>query len=278
MRTHSPRDPSAVLLLRTSVLLLLFAVACAPGERTLAPGDEHLHGARHNLSAVDDSVYRWSDPAAWPDGQLPTAGANVLIPAGRHMLLDTTPPAVRQITIAGTLEFADDQDLALSARAINVQGALVIGTAAHRYQHRAVITLTGTAAEDAPFGAGAKGIIVTGGTIELHGAPVVSWTRLGAHSRAGESTIELEREAAWHSGDRIALQKREGARRVCSGPGRARENAEHHPAPSLETEGADCPAEKSSIGIEGPTCRRAGYPWPKCAGWNLRTRDESGRH
>ena len=205
MRTHSPRDRSAVLLLRTSVLLLLFAVACAPGERTLAPGDEHLHGARHNLSAVDDSVYRWSDPAAWPDGQLPTAGANVLIPAGRHMLLDTTPPAVRQITIAGTLEFADDQDLALSARAIDVQGALVIGSAAHRHEHRAVITLLGTAAEDAQFGAGAKGIIVTGGTLELHGAQVLSWTRLSAHARAGESTIELEREPAWHRGDRIAI-------------------------------------------------------------------------
>ncbi len=205
MRAHSPRDPSAVHLLRTSVLLLLFAVACAPGERALAPADEHQHSARHNLSTDEDSVYRWSDPAAWPDGQLPAAGANVLIPAGRHVLLDTTPPAVRQITIAGTLEFADDQDLALSARAIDVQGTLVIGSGAHRHQHHAVITLLGTAPEDAPLGAGAKGIIVTGGTLELHGASVVSWTRLGAHARAGESTIELEREPSWRAGDRIAI-------------------------------------------------------------------------
>jgi len=194
-----------VQLLRTSLALLLFAVACAPGEHTLAPADEHQHAARHNLGTVEDSVYRWSNPASWPDNLLPTAGADVVIPAGRHILLDTTPPAVRQITIAGTLEFSDEQDLALSARAIDVQGTLVIGTVAHRHQHRAVITMLGTATENARFGAGAKGIIVTGGSLELHGAPVVSWTRLGAHARAGASTIELERKPSWHAGDRIAL-------------------------------------------------------------------------
>lgn len=205
VRAHSPCDPAAVQLLRTSVLLLLFAGACVPGERTLAPGDEHQHAARHNLSTDDDSVYRWSDPSSWPDGVVPAPGANVVIPLGRHLLLDTTPPAVRQITIAGTLEFADDQDLTLAARAIDVQGKLVIGASDRRHRHRAVITLLGTATEDAPFGAGAKGIIVTGGTIELHGARVLPWTRLGAHARAGESTIELERESSWRAGDRIAI-------------------------------------------------------------------------
>lgn len=194
-----------MLLLRVSRLLLVCAAACAPGERTFAPGGEYSHGLRSNLTTVDNSVYRWSDPAAWPDGQLPKAGANVLIPAGRHVLLDTTPPAVRQITITGILEFSDNRDLALSAQAIDVQGMLVIGTAAHRHQHRAVITLLGTAADNAQFGAGAKGIIVTGGTVELHGTQVVSWTRLNAHARAGESTIQLEREPAWHRGDRIAI-------------------------------------------------------------------------
>ncbi len=193
------------MLLRTPGLLLVIAVACAPGERTLAPGDDHQHSTRHNLSTDGDSVYRWSDPASWPDGHVPAAGMDVLIPAGRRFVLDTSPPVVRQLTIAGTLEFADDRDLELRAQAINVEGALVIGTEARRHLHRAVITLVGTAMDNAPFGAGAKGIIVTGGTLDLHGAPVQSWTRLAQHARVGESVIELDEKTEWRVGDRIAL-------------------------------------------------------------------------
>ncbi len=167
--------------------------------------DAHDHALRHNLGVTGDSVYRWSDPATWPDGQVPDSGANVTIPLGRRVLLDISPPPVRQITIAGLLEFVDGSDLALSARAIDVQGALIIGSTASRFRHQATITLMGTAGDEAAFGAGAKGIVVTGGTIELHGAAVQGWTRLGAHARAGDARLTLERETNWHAGDKIAI-------------------------------------------------------------------------
>ncbi len=203
----SSRCQTVVLLSRAARGLLLLSVvsACAPGDRVLAPADVHRHDLRYNLTTRDDSVYRWSDPSAWPAGVVPRAGDDAIIPAGRRILLDTTPPALRRIAVLGTLSFDDTHDLELSARTIDVLGMLEIGTAKRRFAHRAVITLTGSASEQQEFGAGGKGIIVAGGTLELHGARVVSWTRLGAHAPSGSSTIELEREVSWRVGDHIAI-------------------------------------------------------------------------
>src|SRR5689334_22836436 len=35
---------------------------------------------------------RWSDAANWPDGKVPTAGADVVIAKGTDLLLDVSPP------------------------------------------------------------------------------------------------------------------------------------------------------------------------------------------
>ncbi len=178
-----------------------------PADRSLAPTQdhEHAHAPRHNLTANADSVYRWSDPEMWPNAELPISGTDVVIPAGRHVLLDMPSVRVRQLTIAGTLEFSDAQDIALDANAILVQGALVVGSAGARYTHRAVITLNGTAAENARFGAGAKGISVVGGALELHGTSVRSWTKLAQHAPSGATLLTLNEPSAWKAGDQIAV-------------------------------------------------------------------------
>ncbi len=62
-------------------------------------------------------------------------------PGGSAQSCSIPRPAVRQITIAGTLEFADNQDLTLAARAIDVQGALVIGSVALRHADRTIVAL-----------------------------------------------------------------------------------------------------------------------------------------
>src|SRR4249920_702495 len=49
---------------------------------------------------------RWSDPATWPDRQVPRAGDKVTIAAGKDVVLDVSPPALNGLTIDGKLSFA----------------------------------------------------------------------------------------------------------------------------------------------------------------------------
>src|SRR5215469_13778529 len=47
---------------------------------------------------------KWSNPVTW-NGHLPAAGGDVTIPAGKTVLLDVSPPALKSLTIQGTLIF-----------------------------------------------------------------------------------------------------------------------------------------------------------------------------
>jgi hypothetical protein len=82
-------------------------------------------------TAAQAQASRWSDPATWPDKQLPAAGAQVTIASGQTVLLDVSPPALNGLTIFGKLAFADEADLELSTEWIMLHGELEIGTEAH---------------------------------------------------------------------------------------------------------------------------------------------------
>ena len=71
---------------------------------------------------------RWSDPASWPDRRVPRAGDKVTIAAGKHILLDVTPPALGGVDIEGKLSFANTADLELTTEWVMVHGELEIGT------------------------------------------------------------------------------------------------------------------------------------------------------
>ena len=86
----------------------------------------------------------WSDPKAWPSGKVPVAGEAVVIPAGKVMMLDISPPALKSVYILGTLKFAQ-KDLELTAGYVMVHdGSLQIGSAQIPFTKQATITLTGT--------------------------------------------------------------------------------------------------------------------------------------
>lgn len=85
---------------------------------------------------------KWSDPSTW-GGAVPVEGAEVVIPAGKDVLLDVTPPALGSLTINGSLTFSPNADLALTSRWIMVAGTLQIGTESQRRTKKATITLTG---------------------------------------------------------------------------------------------------------------------------------------
>ena len=89
----------------------------------------------------------------------------------------------------------DEQDLDLTAGHIVVLGTLRVGTNAAPFQHRATITLTGTAAEGDVMGMGNRVLGVSGGTLDLHGEPRRGWTRLAATAPPGATQLQLERGA-----------------------------------------------------------------------------------
>jgi hypothetical protein len=148
----------------------------------------------------------WSDPATW-GGSLPAAGAAVIIPAGKTVLLDVSPPALRSLQIDGTLIFAN-QDLALTADWIMLHGTgrLRIGDPAAPFQHQATITLTGANRDENVMGMGTRGIMLMGGALELYGAaPEQPWTQLAAHADAGATSLTLRDAVDWQAGDQIVV-------------------------------------------------------------------------
>lgn len=146
----------------------------------------------------------WSDPTTW-SGAIPVAGENVTIPEGVHILLDTNTPDLGGITIHGTLEFAN-QDLTLTANWIMVMGRMEVGTEDSPYTYQANIILNGNDPTENIMGMGTRGIMVMGGTLEMHGvAPDVVWTKINADAPTGSTSITLMESTNWELNDEIIV-------------------------------------------------------------------------
>jgi hypothetical protein len=148
---------------------------------------------------------RWSDKATWPDRKVPVAGSKVEIPAGREVILDVSPPALGGIAVMGKLTFADKSDLALTTEWIMVHGELEVGTEARPFTHKATITLTDNVKDEQLMGMGDRGIMLSGGTLNLHGNRTHAWSKLSATAAAGATSIEVLNAAGWRVGDEIVL-------------------------------------------------------------------------
>ncbi|MEF2277813.1 G8 domain-containing protein [Deinococcus sp. YIM 134068] len=191
-------------------LLTLLLLACASTSGT--PEGEtgtHVHsgGSAPTVEASAVTV-RWSNASTW-GGKVPAEGASVTIPAGKIVLLDVSPPRLGSVTIpAGSaLVFEDGADRELRTDWIMVHGGrLEIGTEAQPFTHRATITLTDARPGENVMDMGDKFIgLMGGGTLELHGQPRLSWTRLAATARAGQAALTLTETPNWKGGDTIVL-------------------------------------------------------------------------
>ncbi len=148
---------------------------------------------------------RWSDPATWPNNQVPAAGDKVTIASDQEVLLDVSPPALNGLTINGKLVFSDESDLELSTEWILVFGELQIGTEETPHQHKATITLTNNVQDEQLMGMGDRGIMMSGGTLNLHGNITNAWTKLAETAEKGSNTIEVLNADQWQVGDEIVL-------------------------------------------------------------------------
>ena len=147
----------------------------------------------------------WSNPATWPDRKVPRAGDTVTIERGKDVVLDVSPPALGGLHIEGKLSFSDKADIALTTEWIMVHGELEIGTEAKPYTRKATITLTDNVPGEELDGMGDRGIMVAGGTLNLHGDRTNSWTKLAGTAKAGSARIEVLNARGWRKGDVLVL-------------------------------------------------------------------------
>ncbi len=157
-------------------------------------------------AAAEVKATRWSDPASWPDNKVPAAGDKVEIASGKQVILDVSPPALNGITINGTLSFANTADLELTTEWIMVHGELQIGTQAKPHTRKATITLTDNVkGENLMGGMGDRGILLSGGTLNLHGNQKNTWTKLTSTAAAGSMSIQVSNASGWRVGNEIVL-------------------------------------------------------------------------
>src|SRR5688500_15736394 len=148
----------------------------------------------------------WSDPATWPNKKVPAAGDKVIIGKDKHVVLDVSPPALGGLTINGKLSFSNDADLELTTEWVMLHGELAIGSEANPHTRNATITLTNNVPNEDPMGGmGDRGIMISGGTLHLHGDRQHTWTKLSKTAEAGSNSIEVLDAAGWRVGDEIVL-------------------------------------------------------------------------
>jgi hypothetical protein len=157
-----------------------------------------------SATTVDAAPELWSNPATW-GGVKPVAGDAVTIAVGKHIILDENTPALAGLTVNGTLEF-DRQNVSLTAHWIMVMGAMHVGSAALPFTHKATITLNGSDVNQNIMGMGTRGLMVMGGTLELHGTPPTkTWTKINAHAPEGSTSLSLLESVNWQVNDQIVV-------------------------------------------------------------------------
>jgi cell migration-inducing and hyaluronan-binding protein len=172
----------------------------------LAGGGYAVMEAQQRASAAAPAAKRWSDPATWPDKKVPGRDAAVTIGRDMHVILDVSPPPLRSLTIDGKLSFADNRDLELTTEWIMLHGELEIGTEARPHTRKATITFTDNVrGEEVMPDMGDRGIMIMGGTLNLHGDRKHTWTKLAKTAEAGSTTIEVLDATGWRVGDEIVL-------------------------------------------------------------------------
>jgi hypothetical protein len=154
----------------------------------------------------------WSDPGTWSNGQVPSAGAKVLIPFGIAVNFDAVmTSAVKTLRIDGLLRFVANRDTQLMADTIVVdtKGLLYVGTADYPIQDH--VTARIVIADGGPIDTTwdpnllSRGII-SRGTVRMHGAYVTPYASLAGNASAGDTALTLASVPVnWKVGDELAI-------------------------------------------------------------------------
>lgn len=197
--------------LQSRRLLTLLIPACSALTMGAATSAQEAHLDHANMDMPTESATalkksRWSDPASWPDGKVPSAGDAVTVGRDREIVLDVSPPALRSLTINGKLSFSDERDLELKSEWIYLAGGeLAIGSETKPHKRNATITLTDNVPDEDLNTMGDRGIMMLRGTLNLHGDRTNTWTKLSKTAKAGATKIQVLNASGWRRGDVIVL-------------------------------------------------------------------------
>jgi len=108
--------------------------------------------------------------------------------------------------LTARLTFSNNAYLKLTIEWIMLHGELAIGSVAAPHTRKATITFTDNVkGEDVMAGMGDRGIMISGGTLSLHGDQKNARTKLSATANAGATSIQVLSAAGWRVGDEIVL-------------------------------------------------------------------------
>src|SRR4029078_2225673 len=102
-------------------------------------------------------------------------------------------------------------DIELTTEWIMLHGELEIGTEKSPHTRKAIITFTKNVKDEDISGVGRttdkvdRGIMLMGGTLNLHGNQTNTWTKLSNTGAAGATSIQGLNSAGWKVGDEIVL-------------------------------------------------------------------------
>ena len=144
----------------------------------------------------------WSNPSSWDSNVVPVNSDSVVIPDGREVYLDVNTANLSSLSINGSLKFLE-MDLTLNSDVITVNGKLQIGSISQPFTHKAIINLTGSNNGGNAF---SRGLVVTGGILELHGeTPPSTWNKINQHIQANDQQIQVINATDWQIGDEIVI-------------------------------------------------------------------------
>ncbi|XP_060949378.1 PKHD1 like 1, tandem duplicate 1 [Limanda limanda] len=178
-----------------------------------------------------DDFILWSKASFWSTSAennftAPADGADVVIPAGKWVVLDSNTPKLNKLTVIGVLEIPDSfnssssrtarsapvfSSVVIDAVYISIQGGrLIAGWDDKPFRGELLIKLRGNhRTPDWPLPNGPnQGSKVLGvfGTLELYGQPHnVYHTKLAATASAGSNTLTLAKSVDWQVGDEVLI-------------------------------------------------------------------------
>ena len=133
-------------------------------------------------------VARWNDDDTWGAALRPLPGESVQVPKGRNLLLDTNSPELNLVILdGGSLiincdpenENADSITLSANYIFVNEGSYMEVGTEEYPCLSPVFIVLRGSKYDPVMPLFGNKVIAVSGGTLEMHGRPIVNtWSTL----------------------------------------------------------------------------------------------------
>ncbi|ESO97675.1 hypothetical protein LOTGIDRAFT_228278 [Lottia gigantea] len=158
----------------------------------------------------DTKLVAWSSVSTW-GGSVPVEDEAVVI-SGKKVLLDISPPALKSITVetGGVLVWGNVDGIKLVVDHILVKGEFHIGAEQCRFTNKAHILLTGFPnTTNTVSGFGSKFIgVPEGGTLEIHGADKLPFTKLMQTISAETLTcgvLYTHRNSSFSEEDRFGL-------------------------------------------------------------------------